>query len=122
MEALKEEFGCHVEINSRVPAGDGWLRVQGAVVRDEDLVAIEIYELQRNGLPYFQVEAMVEWCSTLKFERFKKAVLYIAVVSDQAKEIDDEVKARLEQIKSSSPCEFHIRMYRLNTLRAKYKL
>jgi len=37
-------------------------------------------------------------------------------------ELDEPVRERLEQIASTAACETHIRMYRLNTLRAKYNL
>jgi hypothetical protein len=124
VEALKEEFGCHVEINARVPTGGGggWLRLDAAVVRGEELIAVQMYEVRGSAIPYYQVEYLSQLCSELKFDRFKKAVLYVALVSNQADEIDEEVKARLKEIEAKSPCEFHLRMYRLNTLRAKYGL
>jgi hypothetical protein len=58
----------------------------------------------------------------LKFHRFHKFVLYVVVVSDASLELDETVKAQLEHLASTASCEVQIRMYRLNTLRAKYGL
>lgn len=122
VRALSEELGCNVTTNVNVPAGDGWLNLHAAVVRGEDLVAIEIREHHGRGIPYFQIEYLIQLGSTLKFHRFHKFVLYIVVVSDASLEQDESVKVRLENLASTAPCEVHIRMYRLNTLRAKYGL
>jgi hypothetical protein len=48
IKALSDEFGCHIETEVHVPTGDGWLRLHGAVVRGEDLIAIDIRE-SRQG-------------------------------------------------------------------------
>lgn len=122
IRALSEEFGCEVTPNVSIPAGDGWINLHAAVVRGEDLVAIEIREHKGRGIPYFQIEHLIELGSKLKFHRFHKFVLYIAVISDASPELDEPVRQRLEHIASTAPCEVHIRMYRLNTLRAKYNL
>jgi len=120
VRALNEEFGCDIAMNVSVPAGDGWLNLDAAVVRGEELVAIEIYENKGNEVPYFQIEYLIELGSTLKFHRFHKFVLYVAVVSDVPPELDEPVRAKLEHLARTVSCEVHIRMYRLNTLRAKY--
>ena len=122
VEALEEEFGCHVELYPRIPAGGGWLAPHGAVVRGEDLVVIEMFELRGNELPYFQIEHVAGLCSTKTFDRFKKTMFYVAVISDQPTEHDEIVRGRLDALKTSSRCEFHVRMYRLNSLRAKYNI
>jgi len=122
IRALSEEFGCEVTPNVSVPAGDGWINLHAAVVRGEDLVAIEIREHKGHGVPYFQIDYLIELGNKLKFHRFHKFVLYIAVISHAALELDEPVRQRLEQIANAAPCEVHIRMYRLNTLRAKYNL
>jgi len=122
VRALAEEFGCNVATDVSVPAGDGWLNLHAAVVRGEDLVAIEIRENKGNQVPYFQIEHLIELGSTLEFPRFHKFVLYVAVVSAVSPELDEPVREKLEQIARTAPCEVHIRMYRLNTLRVKYDL
>lgn len=122
VRALSEEFGCDVATNVNVSASDGWLNLHAAVVRGEDFVAIEIREYNGRGLPYFQIEHLIELGTTLTFHRFHKFVLYVAVVSNAPPELDRLVRARLEHLASTAPCEVHVRMYRLNTLRAKYDL
>ncbi|MBN8581377.1 MAG: hypothetical protein J0L96_11955 [Anaerolineae bacterium] len=122
IRALSEEFGCEVTPDVRVPSGNGWINLHAAVVRREDLVAIDIHEFKGQGLPYFQIEYLVELGAKLKFERFQKFVLYIAVISDALPELDYSVQQRLEQIAEKAPFEVYIRMYRLNVLRAKYNL
>lgn len=120
---LTQEFGCPVETDVHVPAGDGWLSLHAAVVRGEDLVAIEIRELREGrGIPYFQLEYLIELGTALKFERFKKFVLYVVVVSDAPEDADDKAKSRLETLAQAARCEMHIRLYRLNWLRAKHNL
>jgi hypothetical protein len=122
VRALADEFGCDVVTNLSIPAGDGWLNLHAAVVRGDDLVAIEIRENKGNEVPYFQIEHLIQLGSTLKFPRFHKFVLYVAVVSEVSSELDEPVKEKLEQMARTAPCEVHIRVYRLNTLRAKYNL
>jgi hypothetical protein len=120
--ALEEEFGCHVEINVDVAAGGGRLNLHGAVVRGEELVAVDIHEYMGGGFPYFQIEYLIGMGSTLKFDRFKGFVLYVAVVSNVDESLDEAVRQRLEQIAEGASCEVRVRMYRLNKLRAKHNL
>ncbi len=120
IKALSEEFGCHVETEVHVPAGEGWLRLQGAVVRGEDLIGIEIRENHGRGIPYFQIEHLLQLCAKLSFPRFQRIIIYIAVVSDAPPELDQEVRTKLETLVAESAVEVHVRMYRLNTLRAAY--
>ncbi len=119
---LAEEFGCLVETNVHVPAGNGWLSLHAAVVRGEDLIAIEIREYHGEGFPVFQIEYLIELGTTLKFERFGRFVLYIAVVSDASNEADATIRERLETLARGAACEIQVRMYRLNSLRAKHSL
>ncbi len=122
VRALSEEFGWDVATNVNIPASDGWLNLHAAVVRGEDLVAIEIREYNGRNLPYFQIDHPIKLGNTLKFHRFHKFVLYVAVVSNAPPELDERVRARLSQLASTAPCEVNLRMYRLNKLRAKYDL
>jgi hypothetical protein len=120
VKALENEFGCHVETDIHVWAGDGWMSLDGAVVRGEDLIAIDIREHHGRGLAYFQIEYLLELCAKLSFPRFQKCAVYLAVVSDGPIEADDPVRSRLEELLHSSGLEGYIRMYRLNVLRAQY--
>jgi hypothetical protein len=122
LRALQEEFGCEIKTNVKVLAGEGWLNLDAAVVRGEDLVAIEIYENKGNGIPFFQVEVMIGFGTKLKLHRFRRFVLYVAVVSDGPEEEDPAVLAQLEKMAASASCEVYIRPYRLNPLRAKYSM
>ncbi|MBI2186148.1 MAG: hypothetical protein HYU37_03360 [Acidobacteria bacterium] len=120
IKALEEEFGCHVESNVHVPAGDGWVWFDGAAVRGEDLVAIDIRENHGRGVPYFQIEHMIELCRTLKFDRFQGCVLFLVVVSDGPLEADAAVEQRVKAIAGTSSVEAYVRMFRLNDLRARF--
>lgn len=120
IKELEEEFGCHLETNIYVPAGDGWIRLDGAVVRGEDLIAVEVREVIGSGIAYFQIEALLELCAAVKFDRFPRCALYVVVISNAPTEVDADVAARLRQLTDASTVETHIRLYRLNTLRAKF--
>jgi hypothetical protein len=120
IRALSDEFGCHIETEVQVPAGDGWLRLQGAVIRGEDLIAIDIRENHGKGIAYFQIEYLLDLCAKLSFQRFQRCVVYLAVVSDGPEASDDAIRMRLEGLAATTSVETHIRVYRLNVLRAKY--
>jgi hypothetical protein len=122
IKALSDEFGCHIETEVHVPAGDGWVRLHGAVVRGEDLIAIDIRENHGKGIAYFQIEYLLDLCGKLSFERFQRCAVYLAVVSDGPEASDEAIRTRLETMSATAPVETHIRLYRLNALRAKYGL
>jgi hypothetical protein len=122
IKALEDEFGCHIETEVHVPAGDGFLRLHGAVVRGEDLVAIDIRQNHGNGIAYFQVEYLLELCAKFQFPRFRKCVIYIAVVADGPPDTDEPVRKQLEALIERHGLECYIRMFRLNELRAKYSV
>jgi len=123
IRALSDEFKCGIETNVSVSAGSGWLNLHAAVVRGEDLVAIEIHEIDdEHGVAYYQIEYLIELGSSLKFERFQSFVLYIVVVSTASPDVDAKVNERIEKLVKSANCEVHFRFYRLNSLRAKYTL
>jgi hypothetical protein len=122
LRALAEEFGCEVKTNVDVPAAGGWFNFHAAVVRGEDLVAIEVRDYKGGCFPYFQIEYLVNLGSKARFDRFRKFVLYVVVVSDGPPELDEAVDARLMELARDASCEVVIRMHRLNTLRAKYGL
>jgi hypothetical protein len=117
---LEEEFGCHVETNLRVQTNEGWLQLDGAVVRGEDLIAVDIRENHGRGIAYFQVEYLLELCTKLKFPRFQKCAVYLVVISDGPKVSDLEVEDQLNPSVTRFPVETHIRMLRLNEQRAKF--
>lgn len=120
VKALEEEFGCRVETNLHIPAGEGWLHLDAAVVRGEDLIAIDIRENHGTGVAYFQIEYLLELCGELRFPRFQRCVMYFVVVSDGPEDSDVEVESRLQKLVTASTVEAHIRLYRLNRLRAKF--
>jgi hypothetical protein len=78
---MEEEFRCIVKTNIRVTAGESRLNLDVAVVRDEDILAIEIYEYKGGGFPYFQIEHLIQVGSRMKFDRSQKFALYVVVVS-----------------------------------------
>jgi len=122
IKEMSQEFGCHVESRVAVPfkGGESWMNLHGAVVRGEDLVAIEIHESSGRGIRYFQLEYLVEMGEKLSFERFRRFVLYVVIVSSAPKENDAEVRARLDEIAARASFEMRICILRLNELKAKY--
>jgi hypothetical protein len=122
LRALRDEFGCEVRTDVRIAAGDGWINYHAAVVRGEDLIAIEIHEYKGGGFAYFQIEHLIQLATTLKIERFQRVVLYVVVISAVDQKLDDAVSARLHEIARNATCEVKIRMLRINPLRAKYSL
>ena len=120
IKELEEEFACHVEWDVHIPANDGWIHFDAAVVRGEDLIAIELGRFHGNGYPFFQIEHLVELCQKAKFHRFAKCALYVVVVSDGSQEAAYGLELRLRELGAASLIEMHIRMYRLNPLRAKF--
>jgi hypothetical protein len=119
---LEEEFGCHVETEVLVASVEGWIRFQGAVVRGEDLIGIDVREHHGRGIAYFQIEYLLDLCTELKFPRFQKCVVYLVMVSDGPTDADLVVKAKLQALLSGSRVEGYVRMFRLNELRAKFGL
>jgi hypothetical protein len=105
LKELQTEFGCHIETDVHVAAGEGWLWLRGAVVRGEDLIAIDIREHHGNGIPYFQIEHLLDLCAKLQFPRFRKCVLYLVVVSDGTPELDGAVETRLHALLTASGLE-----------------
>ena len=89
-------------------------------MKGEVLVAIDILENHGDGIPYFQVEYILKLCSKLKFQRFHGCIVYLVVVSDGQLEADAAIESRLLELIEASTVKARIRMYRLNTLRAKY--
>jgi hypothetical protein len=124
LRELSDEFGCEVKTNVQVPNDQGWLNLDAAVVRGEDLVAIRFDEVRGGGVPYFQLEYLIELGAKLKFPLFQKIVWIFAIVSDATEEQDEIVKARLNDLasKASASVEVQIRMYRLKELLVKYNL
>jgi len=119
---LTEEFGCDVERNVRVAAGQGWMALTGAVVRGEDLTGIDIREYHGRGFAYFQIDYLLDLCSKVMFQRFQKCVPYLVVVSDAPEDADNTVRAGLQQRLTDSGLEGYVRIYRFNRLRAKFGL
>jgi hypothetical protein len=120
--ALKEEFGCDVKTNVQVPNDQGWLNLDAAAVHGEELIAIRFDEVRGGGVPYFQLEYLIELATKLNFPRFRKLVWYFAVVSDATEEQDQQVKQRLNDLAAlarDADVEVYIRMYRLKSLLAK---
>jgi hypothetical protein len=117
VKELEEEFGCRVESNVLVPAGEGYIRFDGAVVRGEDLVAIDI---RRNRFAIFQVEHVLTLLGSVKFDRFANCLYYVVVVLDEPRSTDIELLGQLHGLATQSTVEMHIREYRLNTMRAKH--
>jgi len=99
-----------------VAAGSG---AKGVVVRGADLVAVDVQEY-RSGFPYFQIEYLLKAGAEMKFDRFQRFVLYLAVVWSAEQHLDEALPGRLEALAREAPCEVPIRMYRLNLLRRKY--
>ena len=122
LRALEDEFGCDVRPDIKIAAGDGWLNLHAAVIRGEDLVAIEIHENKGNGIRFFMIDHLIQLGSQLKLERFHKFVLYIVVVSTADLQSDDHVRAELQKRAKEASYEVCVRMWRLNDLRFKYKL
>jgi hypothetical protein len=122
IKALEEEFGCHVEADVHVPAGQGWVWFDGAVVRGEDLIAIDIRENHGQGVAYFQIEYMIELCRTLKFDRFQNCVFFLVVVSDGPTDADTGVEQRVRALADRAGIETYVRMFRLNELRARFNM
>jgi hypothetical protein len=123
LRELGEVFGCDVIPDVSVRAGDGWLNLDGAVVRGEELVGIILWETDDDhGVPYFQIDYVIELGCTLTFERFRGFVLYVAVVANGDPDADAEVAGRLEFMAASTKVEMHHFVWRLNTLRARHSL
>jgi hypothetical protein len=122
LHALSDEFGCKVRTNTQVPFDQGCLNLHAAVVRGEDLVAIEIHEYKGGGFPDFAIEYLINTGAKLKFPRFRGFVLYVVVVSEADQGLDETIRERLNKLASNAPCEVYVRMFRTRELLAKYNL
>ncbi|MDR3639163.1 MAG: hypothetical protein P4L84_35485 [Isosphaeraceae bacterium] len=122
IRALSEEFGCEVKLNVRVACGERWFNLDAAVVRGEDLIAIQLYECRSGGIPLFQIEGLLDIAKEAKLDEFQKFVLFVAVVSNADQKVDEDVLAELRKLKTSAPIEFDFRWYRRSELRRKYRM
>ena len=96
--------------------------LDAAVIRGEDIVAIEVREYKAGGFPYFQIEHLAQVGSQMKLDRFQKFVLLVAVISEVDRQLDEAVRATLQNLADNAGCEVQIRMYRLRPLRAQYSM
>lgn len=122
LRALREELGCQLRTDVSVPTGEGWVNLEAAAVRGEALVAVVLYENTGKGIPYFQVEYVIELFSTVTLPRFDSVVLYVVVASTGSEESDDAIRERLQAMAAEVPFELLIRVYRVHPLRAKFGL
>ena len=116
LRELAEEFGCEVEPYVWIATTSGnRITFNGAVVRGEDLIGIDMFEVRANGgFPFFRVEHLIELLINYKFERFKTVVLILAIVSDAfPAELDELIRTKLSSLADAAPFEVRLRMYRL---------
>ncbi len=120
--ALEEEFGCSIARQVGIPAGKGWLNLDGAVARGEELVAIEVKFVKDGKVALFQLEHLVQLLETLKFDRFTKVSLLLTIVSDASEPEDQGLKEKLRPLIEKSRVPITLRVFRLNLLKARYGL
>lgn len=120
LRALEQELRTTISREVAVNAGDGWLNLDGAVARGERLLAIEVKYFRGGNFPVFQIEHLLRLMGSLKFERFSKTSVLLAVVSDAPEEEDTALEERLRKVFAESPVQVQLRMFRLNALKAKY--
>lgn len=119
---LEKEFACRIEKDIHVRAGNTWIRLSGAVVRGEELIAIDIHENHGDGIAYFQIKYLLEECLKLTFDRFQKCTAHLVVVSDGPEDRDAPVEAKLKKMLAEFSIDGQVRMFRLNKLRAEFSL
>jgi hypothetical protein len=122
LRALEQELSCSISREVAVEAGDGWLNLDGAVVRGDELLAIEIKHFQGRGLAIFQIEHLLELLTKLPFKRFRRASLLLAIVSDAGDEADREIEQKLRSVISRFGVPVRIRFFRLAELKDRFGL
>lgn len=123
LRALEQELGCSISREVAVPAGDGWLNLDGAVAIGDELVAIEVKHFQGRGLAIFQIEHLLDLLSKLKFKTFRKTSLVLAIVSDAPEEADREIEHKVtEALKKFPVVPVRLRLFRLSELKNRFGL
>jgi hypothetical protein len=121
-KALEDEFGCAIQKPLQVDSGEGWLNLDGGVARGEDLIVISAHRDRGNGIAVFQIEHIIDLLAQQPLAHFRKAELYIAVVSSNDDVEDIELRSRLQALADNAGFEVVIRVFRLRELRARYAL
>jgi len=122
LRALEEELGCSISRQVGIKASTGWLTLDGAAAKGEELIAIEIKVVRDSSIALYNIESLLGLLETLKLERFKKSSLVLAIVSDATEEQDAELKKKLAPIIEKSKIPITLRFFRLNLLKARYGL
>ena len=122
LRAIEEELGCSIARQIGIRAGEGWLNLDGAIAKGEELVAIEVKFVKDGRIAVFQLEHLIERLETLKFDRFTRASLLLAIVSDGSEAEDQALQEKLRALAERSKIPVTFRIFRLNLLKARYGL
>lgn len=122
LRALEQELGSSISREVAVEAGDGWLNLDGAVVRGKELLAIEVKHFQGRGLAIFQIEHLLDLLTKLRFKRFSRVSLLLAIVSDALPESDREIEQKLRTAISKFEIPTQLRFFRLQELKDRFGL
>lgn len=119
-KALEQEFGCAIRRPASTPIGNGWLNLDAAVVRDETLVAILVYENRGNGIPEFQVKFVADLLVRERLQYFGSVEVVVAVISSGNRESDDLVRQSIDRMAAESQVPMRLVLHRLHKLRTRF--
>lgn len=122
IRALEQELGVSVSREVAVRAGDGWINLDGAVARGDELVAIEVKHVTGGRLAIFQIEHLLDLLSKLPFERFRRVSLMILIVSEDSEEEDQRLEQQLLQAIEPFEVPAQLRFLKLGNLKDQFGL
>jgi len=120
MRALEQELGCSISREVAVPAGDGWINLDGAVARGDELVAIEVKHYRGGRFALFQIEHLLKLLTELPLKHFRRASLVLAVVSEATEDADRELEGRLVALSSRYRVPVSVRLFRFSKLKNRF--
>jgi len=120
LRALEQELGCSISRQVGVPAGEGWINLDGAVARGNELVAIEVKHYRGNKFPLFQIEHLLDLISTLPFRHFRTASLILAIVSEATDDENRDLERRLADMAVTSRVPVRVRLFRFSELKQRF--
>lgn len=120
MRALEQELGCSISREVGVFAGSGWLNLDGAVARGNELVAVEIKHFRGGKFALFQIEHLLELLTKLPLRHFRTSSLVLAIVSEATEDDDRDLEGRLATLSSSYRIPVRVRLFRFSELKNRF--
>lgn len=120
IRALEQDLGCSISREVGVEVEKGWMNFDGAVKKNNELIAIDVRHYHGKGFPLFQIEYLLESLTKTKFKHFQFVSLIIAIVSENSLNDDQKLTTTLNELISKYNIQTKIMLYKLTDLQEKF--